>query len=142
MCEIAQSVILIVMSGMAVWDILYQKFRRSILLAVMCFMIVCRFFTGEIYPIEMLLGALIGLAFMGISKMSNEAIGYADSLLIVTLGILLGARKLLLVLWLAFSLAAVVSAAGLISKKFSRQAAIPFFPFLTLSYAGVMIFYG
>ena len=142
MCEIAQTVIMILMSGLSVWDILYQKFRKSIFLFILSLMIVCRLLAGKIYPMEMLLGAGIGLIFIGISKMTKEALGYADSLLIVTLGILLGIKKLLLVLWIAFSLAAVFSAIGLLLKKFSRQLAFPFLPFLTISYAGVVIFYG
>ena len=142
MYEFGQSVIMILMMGLAVWDILYRNFRRDILLLILGLMIVCRLVMGGFYPAEMLPGAMMGLLFLGISKVTEEALGYADSFLILTLGILLGIWKLLIVLLIAFSLAAVFSAMGLIVRKFSRKAAIPFFPFLTVSYAGVMLFYG
>lgn len=51
---------------------------------------------------------LTGFLFMGISRLTEEKIGYGDSLLIIVLGTFLGMWKLLILLLGAFGLAAAV----------------------------------
>ena len=74
---------------------------------------------------------------MGISRLTEEKIGYGDSLLIIVLGTFLGMWKLLILLLGAFGLAAAVSI--LLKRKFTRKSMIPFVPFLTVAYMGEML---
>ena len=94
------------------------------------------------YPREtwesMLLGALIGILFFGISKMTKEAIGYGDSWLILILGIYMGWKKLLYLLFLASFGAGIVSLIQLSRKRWNREDSLPFVPFLAAAYIGVM----
>lgn len=84
-------------------------------------------------------GILTGILFMGISRLTEEKIGYGDSLLIIVLGTFLGMWKLLILLLGAFGLAAVVSILLMIKRKFTRKSMIPFVPFLTVAYIGEML---
>jgi len=79
-------------------------------------------------------GAGIGVAFLGISKITKEAIGYGDSLLILGLGILLGFWQIMAVLVVAFSLTAISSMVLLVLKKMNRRTTLPFIPFLALGF--------
>ena len=79
-------------------------------------------------------GAGIGVAFLGISKITKEAIGYGDSLLILGLGILLGFWQVMGVLVVAFSLTAISSMVLLVLKKMNRRTTLPFIPFLALGF--------
>ena len=79
-------------------------------------------------------GAGIGVAFLGISKITKEAIGYGDSLLILGLGILLGFWQVMAVLVVAFSLTAISSMVLLVLKKMNRRTTLPFIPFLALGF--------
>lgn len=79
-------------------------------------------------------GILTGFLFMGISRLTEEKIGYGDSLLIIVLGTFLGMWKLLILLLGAFGLAAAVSILLMIKRKFTRKSMIPFVPFLTVAY--------
>ena len=60
-------------------------------------------------------GILTGFLFMGISRLTEEKIGYA------------------------FGLAAAVSILLMIKRKFTRKSMIPFVPFLTVAYMGEML---
>ena len=45
---------------------------------------------GNLTLFECMAGAVIGIGFVGISKVTREGIGYGDSILILALGIYLG----------------------------------------------------
>lgn len=84
-------------------------------------------------------GLLMGVFFFIISRVTKEAVGYADSWLILILGVHLGVLKALEVLCIASLLAAVFSVFFLWKCKWKRDVAIPFIPFLFIAYIGVII---
>lgn len=86
-----------------------------------------------------LTGIVIGGIFLLCSRVTGEAIGYGDSWIILLLGVYLGGRQLLTVIMLAFFLAGIFSLVGLVRKKWSRTCSIPFIPFLTAAYVGVVL---
>ena len=88
---------------------------------------------------QRLAGALVGGLFLGISKLSKEAIGYGDSWLVGILGVLMGAREMLAVLFAASLLAAVGSLLILWKKRWNKKAAIPFVPFVAVVYLGAIL---
>ena len=83
-------------------------------------------------------GALIGVLFFLISKLTKEAIGYGDSWLILLLGIHLGALVALQVLFAASFAAGVCSLFYLWMKRWRKGATLPFVPFIAVAYLGVM----
>ena len=84
-------------------------------------------------------GIGIGVFFLFISRITQESIGYGDSLGILCLGIYLGMWKLLEILAGAFFLLALCGIAVLIRKRMSRKSALPFYPFLAVSYAACLL---
>ena len=88
-----------------------------------------------------LAGAAVGVVFLLISKVTGEALGYGDSLLILVLGIHLGFWKIMILAFVAFFVAAIVAIFVMIIKKRGRKASIPFGPFIALSYI-VVVFLG
>ena len=139
MYEIMQMGMMMTLAAVAVWDILYRKFRVGVLLLILFLAIGCKLLAGNMVIVDMIAGMVVGCGFLLISKLTNEAFGYADSLMILTLGIFMGVWELFLLLILAFSLAAIFAGAGMLLKKFSKDFSIPFIPFLAVSYAGVMM---
>ena len=85
-----------------------------------------------------LAGAAVGLVFLIISKISSEALGYGDSLLILALGVHLGFWKIMIMTFIAFFVAALVAILAIIIKKKGRKTSIPFGPFIALSYVIVV----
>lgn len=84
-------------------------------------------------------GALIGGGFLFVSRITEEGIGYGDSLSILVLGIYLGFWKILMVLSLTFFLILYVSVPLLCIKKMSRTYTLPFLPFLTGGYLFLLL---
>lgn len=81
-----------------------------------------------------LAGAAVGVVFLIVSKVTNEGLGYGDSLVILVMGIYLGFWELLGVLVVAFLLSSIFAVIYLIRKKLDRRAGFPFIPFLFLAY--------
>lgn len=83
-------------------------------------------------------GAVVGLLFLAIGKVTGEALGYGDGVLIGILGIYLGIWDLLGLLATTFFLTALFAAAVLVISKFKRKSAFPFVPFLGAAYVIVL----
>lgn len=79
-------------------------------------------------------GVLMGVFFIGVSRLTREGFGYGDSILITILGIYIGIWDLMYVLVLAFSLTVMISMIALIKFHFHRKKVLPFVPFLATGY--------
>ena len=85
-----------------------------------------------------LVGVGIGLCFFIISRVTREAIGYGDSWLILLLGIYLGGKPLLEVVFLASFAASLFSLFRGMVRGWNRGQTIPFVPFVFMAYLGVV----
>ena len=94
---------------------------------------------GGILPLVLMVtGALVGGVFLLISRLTQEAFGYGDSLMIAVTGVYLGFWNVLYLLVWAYVLAAVFAGYVLIRKGFQKDAAFPFVPFLLAAYIGIV----
>ena len=92
---------------------------------------------GGVGVVTRIVGIVIGGLFLGASKVTQEAIGYGDSILIMILGMHLGAIRMLYVLFGASILAGVVALVCLWKFRWSKKVTIPFVPFIAVVYLGV-----
>lgn len=84
------------------------------------------------------LGALVGGALLGISKVTKEQIGIGDGLLFCITGIGIGFWHNISLLLYSLMLAAVFSIFMLCYKRTLKNQVIPFVPFVFLAYLGVI----
>ncbi|MGN0346223.1 MAG: prepilin peptidase [Lachnospiraceae bacterium] len=87
---------------------------------------------------ESLFGLLIGLFFLIISKITEEAIGYGDSFCYLIIGILNGWQTELKVVCLSILFGAIVAMVFVVKNRFQRCGKMPFIPVLTFSYLFVL----
>lgn len=127
---------------LAVLDIRSQRLPERLLAAGAVVALLQVFLGASPSIILSIAGAAVGLAFLGVSRMTGEALGYGDSIVILILGIALGLWNLLALLMLAFLMAAGCSAVLLTVFHFQRKTTLPFIPFLVASYVLVLIFGG
>lgn len=125
---------------LTVMDIRRKRLNLAFLLSGFLLVAAGIFAARQIHPLLLLTGGGVGLVFFVTSKVTGEAFGYGDSLLILIMGSFLGFWDILSLLTAAFLLAAVFSAVMLVGRKFSRKTAFPFVPFLAIAYTGGMIF--
>ncbi len=130
------------MGILAVMDIRKRRLSLLFLLCGVLFIIIQAFCGREIPPLSLAAGGAVGMFFLLVSRITGEAFGYGDSLLILIMGVFLGFWKILYLLMGAFSMAAVFSAAMLVKTRFNRKSSFPFVPFLAAAYIGGMLLGG
>ncbi|MGN1267348.1 MAG: prepilin peptidase [Dorea sp.] len=84
-------------------------------------------------------GAFVGICFLGISRLTEEGIGYGDSLGILALGIFLGFWQLVEVLCGAFFILLFAAMVQFMRKNRSGKSGLPFYPFLFEGYLIMLI---
>lgn len=139
MWKVAEIIMLIYMGYGSYLDIKTRELPGEYLIAGTAFALLSQIFFGGQAWYVWGMGLLTGLIFIAISKFSREGIGYADSMMILNLGIFYGVWTMLTLLAVSFTLAAIISAAGCVTGKCNRKSRIPFIPFLTVGYIGVML---
>ena len=135
MAEVSHIVCMGILILASAIDIKYRKIPVWILSGI----IVAAFFYQSLWGGEDVVliagGAAVGAAFLLISRVTKEAVGYGDSLGILGLGIYLGLWGLVEILAGAFFMLALCGAFVLAVKRMSRKCALPFYPFLAAAYA-------
>jgi len=138
MCRIVDWAFCILLGICTIFDFRKKQIPILLLLGmsglVVGALIICQ--TGSVQA--KVLGGSLGLFFFLISKCTNEAVGYGDSWIILLLGIHLGSFVLLQILFVASLSAGVCSLFLLWKRKWKRHFTLPFVPYLTIAYMGVM----
>ena len=136
LCQLLFAVYMIVLMLM---DIKWKKLSLAALMSGFI-ILTAGFLCGRnIHVMLLAAGAGVGIVFMVVSRVTEEAFGYGDSILILIMGGFLGFWNILSLLVAAFSIAALFSIFMLLRKKFHKKSAFPFVPFLTAAYIGGMI---
>ena len=138
MCRLAYDILLVLLGIGSVLDLKRRVIPIYLLLLMSAAVFFIALFDKEVSLWYRLAGASLGVIFFGISKFTKEAVGYGDSWIILLLGIALGIFEVLQVLFTASLVAAVVGLLYLWIRQWKRSATLPFVPFLTLAYIGVM----
>ena len=145
MCELSEKVCIIYLSILSMLDIRFRKMPVWLLSADGVLAIAYQIWKtlgGTAIPLPLILtGAVVGILFLGIGKVTREAFGYGDGLVILILGIYLGFWNLTIVLMITFFAASVMALLLLVSKRNRRKMAMPFVPFLCIGYV-VFVFMG
>lgn len=128
-------------------DYYHQIIPDRLILTILVLAIIYKSYTFAIYRTSIIvydsiLGFLIGgLLFLLIAIISKGAMGGGDIKLIASLGFILGWKKTILNILLAFIIGALISIILLITKKKGRKDAIPFGPFINLAFL-ITLLYG
>ena len=136
LCQLLFGIYMIVL---AVMDIKWKKLSLSVLLSGFIILAAGLLCGRDIHMIVLAAGAGVGIVFLVVSRVTDESLGYGDSILILIMGGFLGFWNILSLLVAAFSIAALFSIFMLVRKKFHKKSAFPFVPFLTAVYIGGMI---
>ena len=136
-------VVLLILTWLSVSDIRNKKVSRKVLTLWGILTVIWKivdFYQNRVFLEKMeqtndlvgiCAGIGVGVLFLLVSKMTEEAIGYGDSVAIMILGGYLGFWKVVGVLATAFFISGVCS---VILAFRGRVKTMPFFPFLTLGY--------
>lgn len=138
MCEV-MNLIMTSLLGVAAFTDIKKKVVSIYLLIGITFAAILAAVFLERDPKEVLYGVGIGILFFLISKCTREQVGYGDSWLILALGIYTGGSMLMEILAAAGFGAALFSLIFCALHTWNRKYAIPFIPFLSAAYIGVVL---
>lgn len=79
-------------------------------------------------------GAAFGIVIMLFCRFSEEALGFADGIIIFVCGIAFGLQETVTLCFFAAVYAGIYSAILLLTHKVGRKSRIPFLPFLLFGY--------
>ncbi len=139
MCKIEDVFVLVLLILCSISDIRRRGVYTWILISMSILLLIFCAFCRQQEIGSVVGGALIGGFFVLISRISKEAIGYADSWLIVLLGGYLGFCGVVTLLTIAFVITGLAGLIGLVFHRLRRNSTVPFIPFLTAAYVGVML---
>jgi leader peptidase (prepilin peptidase) / N-methyltransferase len=88
---------------------------------------------------QQVIGCVVGVLLLLLSKLTKGAIGEGDGYLLMVTGLFLGLWDNIRLLMGALWSVAVIAIILLIIRKADRKKELPFVPFLLLSYVGMMI---
>ena len=139
MWEITDAIGIVILIVLTVADLREKKISVFSLFVSSTAFCVFRLYDWKGREKEYISGAIIGILFLLISWTTKQAIGYADSLIILSLGFYLGFWNTISMLGISFVFSAMTGLFVLYRCGWSRKAAMPFFPFLTIGYLGVLL---
>lgn len=134
MRSVSEWICLGILLVISIRDIKERKVSVSILFACVIASVLYHCMKKEMNIWVIIGGALIGFFFVCVSKITEEGMGYGDSLAIMTLGIYLGIWNILMVLFVSFFILFCATLPLLCMKKMSRKYSLPFLPFLAGGY--------
>ena len=139
MCEIEHGLVAVLLGIIADRDLRTKQISCLSLVLMAVLVLVLRMIFVEDSMWSTLGGVAVGISFFFISKYSRESVGYGDSWLILLLGIFLGGKMIMELVFVASFLAALYSIGYGFIRGWNRKNTIPFIPFLTLAYLGVVL---
>lgn len=120
-------------------DIKSQKISLIFVLMFGVLALAVKIFMYEVSLAEMFNDVLIGMFCLCMARITGQAIGYGDGVVLIILGIFVGIRKTVITLFIAFGLMMIVAMVMLIRKGFRYNATMPFIPCIFLAYLGGVI---
>ena len=109
----------------------------------------CGIFTGVLIVfdrsttlMDIIIGAIFGLIILLLAKFTKESIGYADGLVILFMGLLVGGTTSIVVFMLASFLTGITGLVMSAFKKKSLRLKLPLFPGILIAYSGWLIISG
>ena len=138
MCQVANWFVLILLAVASVIDWRKREIPITLLFIMSAGITIFAIYCKDITIWYRLAGGALGMMLFVVSTVTKEAIGYGDSWLILLLGVQLGILRVLQLLFAASLLAVIFAVFYLWVRKWNRKATLPFVPFLTIAYLGVM----
>ena len=132
MCEMSKILCLLVLAFLSWCDLRKHMIPTAVLVFAGAAAIIYQLFNPVFGIVSFIGGAVLGLLFLFISKVTEEGIGYGDSFGVLILGIYLGFWQMVSVLFWTFFLLLCALIPVLCKKKMSRKTGLAFYPFLTV----------
>lgn len=131
--------IVIVLIIASIKDIVHKEVDIKEILLLIGLMVGYIYFDDSFNIVDSIIGVLFGGGMVLFSKLSRQAFGLGDAIVLLVLGGGLGVHRLLYVLMVALLISSVMATCLLIFKKAGRKTQLPFIPHLSMGVIIMMI---
>lgn len=132
-CAVRESCSMTVLLWLALTDKKHLEIKKSMLCVAVIILLLAGCFTAM--GLESRLGgAAFGIVILLFCRFSEEALGFADGIIIFVCGIAFGLHETVTFCFFSAVYAGIYSAILLMTHKVGRKSRIPFLPFLLLGY--------
>lgn len=136
---ILQAMLIVSLVSFSFLDLRSQQLPRWIMFVVWVAILFIKI-VFEKATVQYIVGGMaIGGGLLLISRVTREAIGYGDGILVLIIGTVSGILKTLLVLFYGLLLGCMFCSILLCFHKIKKKDTIPFAPFLLVAYLGVLV---
>lgn len=115
------------------YDIRFKKLPVFILVIFAIIIIIINGLEDSLFSRAVFFRIIPGTVFLMLALMTRQAVGYGDGIIIILLGLSLGSKRCITVVFIGLVLSSVFSLYILLLKKGSRQTRLPFVPFLLIA---------
>lgn len=119
-------------------DMKKRRISHRVLLIFGALIIPVFFINGYTEDMQALLRGLIGLLpgvlFLLLGKLTRESVGYGDGYMICIIGMYLGLKKTVVLVFIALFLISISSILLLLLRKVNRKSELPFVPALLAAF--------
>lgn len=133
-----QNSLIIIIGGLlfiaGITDIRKQMVSRRLLWILFMVCLVAVPFMRENSILSIMGGFAVGFCVIGISVASKEQVGKGDGIVITAIGLVLGARKCLLLVCIACLLMSLIAIVILLFRRGNRHTRLPFLPAIFAGY--------
>ena len=137
---ILEGITLAYLGTLSIQDIRKKKVNLWILYVGIVLVFISLIAAPTVSVIERLLGSGIGILMLGISLITKEAIGRADCILILYLGLMTGYLQSIMILLISFLLCCIFCIIGTGFHLLSRKKRVAFIPFLLVGFLCTVLF--
>lgn len=121
------------------FDIKEKKVPLACILIGIAVTVIINMVGKDISLVASMIGATLGILLIIMSRLTKNALGMGDALLVLMIGLGTGIYQTALALFYGLFVTAVVSAVLLCMKRVKRKTEMPFVPFLLIGYVGVIL---
>lgn len=132
-CAVREGCSMTVLLWLALTDKKHLEIKRSVLLVAAVILLIAGSLTSKGVG-SRLGGAAFGVVILLFCRFSEEALGFADGIIILVCGIAFGLQETVTLCFFSAVYAGIYSAVLLLMHRVGRKSRIPFLPFLLLGY--------
>ncbi len=122
-------------------DAKYKEFPVTVPVTGFVAGLVLQLVIGRLGIIEIAGGCALGAVFLLVAKISRNAVGYGDGLVLVSTGAFLGITGNVILLMVSLALAVLFAVVMLALKKMKRKSQIAFVPFMLGGFVAMLAFF-
>lgn len=128
----------LLLGGLLLYESILDVRKKQIwiipVIIMSCVGVIFNLLSGRIVWLEIVSGLFIGAGALFLSFITREKLGYGDSLMILCIGICMGGKCTLLIVWISLIITAFFGLIYSAIRRKNLKTTLPYIPFLEIAF--------